>query len=110
MKLLFDQNLSYKLVRFLSQLFPGSVHVKDLGFDSSGDEVIWNYAKKNGFVIVSKDSDFHQQSLVVSDAPKVIWIKKGNCSTLDIVELLKNYDKEIESFDLDLEATFLVIE
>jgi len=61
-KLLFDQNLSFRLVSNLSDWFPGSVHVKEVGLASASDTKIWNYAKQHGFVIVSKDTDFHQRS------------------------------------------------
>ena len=62
MKLLFDENISFKVCAALTDIFPGSVHVRDLGLESSGDVIIWNYASKNGFAIVSKDADFRQRS------------------------------------------------
>ena len=57
MKLLFDQNLSHKLVRLLADLFPDSLHVREVGLNAAGDPLVWDYAKAHGFVIVSKDSD-----------------------------------------------------
>jgi predicted nuclease of predicted toxin-antitoxin system len=69
MKLLFDQNLSPRLPRLLSDLFPGSVHAREAGLTEADDTAIWDYAKVNGFVIVSKDSDFQQRSLLLGARP-----------------------------------------
>ena len=60
MKLLFDENLSHKLVRLLADTFPDSVHVRDVGLKTADDPVGWEYAKSNNLMIVSKDSDLHQ--------------------------------------------------
>ena len=62
MKLLLDENLSDQIIRRIVDLYPNSEHVKTLGLTNTDDELIWEYAKANGFVIVSKDSDFHQRS------------------------------------------------
>ena len=61
MKLLFDGNLSPKLPRLLAALFPGSAHVRECGLLGFPDEEVWEYARVNRFVIVSKDSDFQQR-------------------------------------------------
>lgn len=60
MKLLFDQNLSWRLVAELRDLFPESLHVRNVGLDRVTDEDVWKYAIANDFVIISKDSDFEQ--------------------------------------------------
>ncbi len=98
MKLLFDQNLSRRLVISLQSDFPQSVHVQDAGLSKSSDETVWNYAKANGLVIVSKDSDFHQRSFLHGHPPKVIWIRRGNCSTLDVELILRAHRIEILDF------------
>ena len=59
MKLLFDENLSHKLVQLLADQFPGSTHVRQLGLATADDDVIWEHAKRGSLAIVSKDSDFH---------------------------------------------------
>ena len=46
MKLLFDQNLSPSLTEALRDLFPGSLHVKDVALDSASDAAVWVYAKE----------------------------------------------------------------
>jgi predicted nuclease of predicted toxin-antitoxin system len=109
MKLLFDQNLSSDLVRKLSDLFPMSVHVKVLGMMEAEDAKIWSYASENGFVIVSKDTDFQQRSLVFGAPPKVIWLKVGNCCTSRIERLLRDHSVELYTFEADSLQTLLVL-
>lgn len=91
MKLLFDENLSPRLVAELSAEFPGSVHVHDVGFGAAPDSAVWEYARDNGFVIVSKDSDFADLSVLYGAPPKIIWIRRGNCSTAAISALLRSH-------------------
>ena len=110
MKLLFDQNLSFRLPNLLQMHFPDSIHVKSLDFQQASDTKIWEYARANGYAIVSKDSDFHQRSLVVGAPPKVIWIQRGNCSTDEIQNMLTNHIGDIKRFISDPESTFLVLE
>ena len=85
MKLLFDENLSPKLPNRLSDLFPNSLHVRDVGMKATIDPIVWDYAKDNNLMIVSKDADMHDLSLVFGNPPKVIWLRLGNCSTLQVV-------------------------
>jgi predicted nuclease of predicted toxin-antitoxin system len=72
MKLLSDENLSPKLSNSLSDLFPNSLHVRDLGMKATIDPIVWDYAKDNNLMIVSKDADMHDLSLVFGSTPKVI--------------------------------------
>ncbi|MDJ0689469.1 MAG: DUF5615 family PIN-like protein [Xenococcaceae cyanobacterium MO_188.B32] len=71
MKLLLDENLSDRIIHRIIDLYPNSQQVKTLGLINTDDAIIWEYAKKNGFVIVSKDSDFHQRSLLYGHPPKL---------------------------------------
>ena len=72
MKLLFDENLSARLVQALQDLYPDSAHVKDVGLESAEDAAVWEYAKTHGFVIASKDFDFWQFSFEFGQPPKVV--------------------------------------
>jgi len=101
LKLLFDQNLSYRLVAALQDFFPDSAHVRLLGMEHSDDETIWQHAKDNGFVIVTQDSDFNERSLLFGYPPKVIWLKSGNTSTSNILDLLRRHHADILSFEAD---------
>ncbi|PZC48895.1 MAG: putative nuclease, contains PIN domain, potential toxin-antitoxin system component [Chloroflexi bacterium] len=109
MKLLFDQNLSPRLVHSLSDLYPGSSHVREVGLASAVDSQAWEYAKGDGFVIVSKDSDFRQLSFATSQPPKVVWIGRGNCSTADIEAILRSRHLDLLPFEKDQESSFLAL-
>ena len=93
MKLLFDENLSPRLPRLLADLFPNSLHVRDVGMKATDDPIVWDYSKDNDFMIVSKDADMHDLSLVFGNPPKVVWLRLGNCSTRQVENLLRrNFD------------------
>ena len=109
MKLLFDENLSPRLAAGLSDVFPGSVHVRDVRLSRASDAAIWDYARNHDFTIVSKDSDFHQVSFLRGPPPKVIWIRRGNCTTTDIEALLRSNRTEILAFGAEAEAAFLAL-
>lgn len=109
MKLLWDQNLSSDLVRRLSDLFPESDHVKNLGMMRADDNAIWTHARNNGFTIISKDSDFQQRSLVLGAPPKVIWLRVGNCSTSRIEKLLRDHSVELHTFETDALQSLLIL-
>ena len=98
MKLLFDHNLSPRLVNRLSDLYPDAQHVYLLGMDQSDDQTIWEYAAQNDLMIVTRDSDYNDLSLVRGFPPKVIWIRRGNCSTTEIEHILRSAKAEIEKF------------
>lgn len=86
MKLLLDENLSDRIISQIVDLYPNSAHVKTLALIHSEDVLIWEYAKVNDFIIVSKDSDFHQRSLLYGHPPKFIYLRIGNCPTFRVVE------------------------
>ncbi len=98
MKLLLDQNLSWRLAEELEDLFPGSAHVRQLGLDRATDEEIWQYARRESFAILSKDADFEQRSLLYGHPPKCIWLRVGNCSTRDIERVVREHAARIREF------------
>ncbi|HXJ12451.1 MAG TPA: DUF5615 family PIN-like protein [Candidatus Limnocylindrales bacterium] len=98
MKLLFDENLSPKLPEMLEHLFPGSTHVKNCGLNRASDLEVWEYAKAQSFVIVSRDSDFQDRSMLLGSPPKVIWLRIPNCTNLEVAEILRNSLSDIERF------------
>jgi len=109
MKLLFDENLSPKLPRLLETHFPGSAHVRDCGLRGFPDEDIWEYARAGGFVIISKDSDFQQRGLLYGHPPKIVWLRLGNCTRQQIVQLITSHEHEIHALDADPFETVLVL-
>ncbi len=110
MKLLLDQNLSPRLIRDLVDLFPESAHVRELNLQSASDIELWSYAAQHGFVIVSKDADFHQMSFLYGHPPKVVWIRRGNCSTAEIHRIIRERCGELVAFQADPEGAFLALE
>ena len=109
MKLLFDENLSPRLVDLLADLFAGSLHVRHAGLERADDDAIWRFAKDRGLAIVTKDSDFQERSQLAASAPRIVWIRRGNCATQDIEALLRKHSSRIASLETDLDTRFLVL-
>lgn len=78
MKLLLDENLSRRLIPFLQTAYPGSTQVVLDGLERASDREIWQYAKDHDFVIVTKDADYYDLSLLLGAPPFVIWLQTGN--------------------------------
>jgi len=97
-KLLLDQNLSPRLVRTPEAVYPGSSPVRLVGLRDAEDAVVGKFARDHNFIIVSKDSDFHQRSFVFGFPPKVIWIRRGNCPTRDIEKVIAEHQSSILEF------------
>ncbi len=89
MKLLFDANLSPRLVERLKDVFPGSEHVYSAHDVAAPDTSIWKYAIEYGFTIVTKDADFDEMSQIHTISAKVVWIRRGNCPTRTVEQLLR---------------------
>lgn len=109
MKLLLDENLSDRIVPEIVDQYLGSAHVKTLALTNTDDVLIWEYAKVNGFVIVSKDSDFHQRSLLYGHPPKFIYLRIGNCPTSKIIQVLRNNFDTIVQFEESEVESVLVL-
>jgi predicted nuclease of predicted toxin-antitoxin system len=107
MKLLLDQNLSPRLVHRLADLYPSSSHVMEVGLDRSLDKEVWNYARQHDYLIVTKDVDFSELSLLQGFPPKVIWIRRGNCSTHDIETILRENLNSIKAMNEDASTGIL---
>jgi predicted nuclease of predicted toxin-antitoxin system len=107
MKLLLDQNLSYKIINKIKNIFPGSTQVRLVELDKADDLLIRNYARENQYTIVTKDSDFHEFSLVHGAPPKIIWLKCGNQPKEFIIDLLLTNASTIKSFLVDAETVCL---
>lgn len=109
MKLLFDQNLSFDLVRLLASEFPRSTHVRLIGMVDAPDSEIWEFAKLNDYVITSKDKDFYERALIFGAPPKVILLRIGNCATSVALELLRSNLHSIVEFKESDRTTVLVL-
>jgi predicted nuclease of predicted toxin-antitoxin system len=101
MKLLLDQNISFRISNKIQDIFPGSKQVRDLGLEDSKDSFLWNYAKENGYCIVTFDGDFYDMGIIKGSSPKVIWLRIGNTSTHNIEKVLRDNSELIKTFLTD---------
>ena len=109
MKLLFDQNLSRFLPHGLNDLYPDSAHVSEHELSRSLDTDVWEFAKDHGFLLVSKDDDFRQRSLLEGAPPKVVCIQLGNCSTNDLEKTLRDRHSDISDFATSEVESFMMM-
>lgn len=109
MKLLFDQNLSHRLVARLTSDFPGCQHVRDVGLKDADDATIWRFAQLNDFIIVSKDTDFEQRALLHGHPPKTVWLRVGNANTNAIEQLLRSRASELLAFHSDPHVALMAL-
>ncbi|MCL5029491.1 MAG: DUF5615 family PIN-like protein [Bacteroidetes bacterium] len=98
MKLLFDQNISYRIINKLPDSFADCRQVSHVGLKNCEDIDIWEYALSENFVIVTFNSDFYDISLIKGCPPKIIWLKTGNLTTNEIVEKLARNIEAINDF------------
>lgn len=107
MRLLFDQNLSFKLCIALADCFPNSTQTGQIGLATANDRTVWNVAREGGFTLVSQDADFAELAFYLGPPPKVIWLRCGNQPTGLIAGLLRRQLKVIEAFEADPTAVCL---
>ena len=110
MKLLFDENLSRKLVARLADLYPESAHVVEASLIESPDRRIWDFARTEGIVIVSTDSDFYELATTIGPPPKVIWLRRWTHPTRDAERVLRREAIRITQFLADPELGVLVLD
>lgn len=109
MKLLLDQNLSYRLLARLEPRFPGSTQVHRLGLEHADDRTLWQLAKDEGYILVTKDSDFPEMSLIRGFPPQIVWLRCGNTSTAVVTDLMVRNAELIRGFVDDQKSACLEI-
>jgi predicted nuclease of predicted toxin-antitoxin system len=109
-RLLFDENLSPRLVGLLADDFPGSSHVDQAGLHGRSDAEVWAHARDHGLVLVSKDNDFRQMSFLRGAPPKIVWLRIGNAPTQAVAGLLRSRRADVESFVGDAETALLAVQ
>ena len=102
MKLLFDQNISHRVVARLLADFPAAKHVRNFEMQFARDFEIWKFAKQNEYTLVTFDADFSDIVTLKGHPPKVIWLRFGNTATQTFVEKFRDYKPIIESFLTDI--------
>jgi predicted nuclease of predicted toxin-antitoxin system len=108
-KLLFDQNISFRILRHLPDVFLNSQQVRTVGLENATDLEIWDYARNNGFTIVTFDADFYDINLVKGHPPKIVWLRTGNTTTAGIAECMFANWLKISAFIDDQEQSCLEI-
>jgi predicted nuclease of predicted toxin-antitoxin system len=107
-KLLLDENLSPRLAAALCDLYPGSLRLRDCGLRGASNSEVWRFAIENKCMIVSKDSDFAQRSLLFGGLPKVVWLRIGNCTTARADFVLRNASERIVAFENSEESCLVL--
>ena len=97
-KLLFDNNISHRVIARISDIFPNANHVMLENLDEVSDAKVWMFARSHNYTIVTKDSDFNDMVIHKGTPPKIIWIKLGNCKVAEIEKILRVNEKEIKEF------------
>lgn len=97
MKLLQDENLSRRLVPFLQAAYPGSTQAALESLERASDLGIWQYAKARDFVIVTKDADYYDLSLLLDAPPFVIWLQTGNADKASVLASLTEGQAAIQA-------------
>lgn len=108
MRILFDQNISHRVTKYLPKQYKESITVKSAGLTNASDLEIWAYCKSNGFTIVTQDSDFNEMATLKGPPPKVIWLRLGNATNEHIAQTMVNCERMIQNF-LDSDAACLEI-
>jgi predicted nuclease of predicted toxin-antitoxin system len=109
LKLLVDENLPPRIAIDLADLFPESADVGSVGLGSTSDSEIWEYAKTHGFAFLTKDKDFANLSIARGAPPKVILLQTGNCSTEQIIRIVRNNAVRFADFENDAQRSLLVL-
>ena len=107
MRLLLDQNLSFKLCARLANLYPDSTQARLLGLDQADDRTLWEHAARGGFVLVTQDADFAEMAALYGPPPKVVWLRGGNQPTVVVEALLRGSHGLLLDFEQDAEAACL---
>jgi predicted nuclease of predicted toxin-antitoxin system len=108
-RLLLDENLSERLLPSLTEIFPGSTHIRTLGRGGASDTFVWEIARDGGYLLVTRDEDFVGMSILRGAPPKVFWLNIGNARNAFIAALILGHAEGIERFLAHDEYSFLAI-
>ncbi|RYY39054.1 MAG: hypothetical protein EOO08_12330 [Chitinophagaceae bacterium] len=108
--LLLDANLSWRLAKPLAAAFGSCVHVDSVGLTNTPtDTAIWEYAKREGLIIVTNDDDFSDFARIKGFPPKVVLLRTGNQSNNYLLDILLKHKADILSLEGSSEAGLLEI-
>ncbi len=98
MRLLFDQNISFRIIAKINLNFPEAKQVRQLGIENYSDIEIWKFARENEYTIVTFDGDFYDLSNLKGFPPKIIWLRFGNTKTDFIADIINSRNSIIKDF------------
>ena len=101
MRFLFDQNISHRILKLISEKYSDSTTIKKEGLINASDRQIWEFARLNKYIIITQDSDFNELNSLFGFPPKIIWIRTGNLKPQAIADIIIDYSKEIDKFNED---------
>jgi predicted nuclease of predicted toxin-antitoxin system len=100
-KLLFDQNISFRVANRLKPCFSECGQVRELKLEDKSDREIWDFAKKEQYTIITFDADFYDLVTLFGHPPKVVWLRIGNTSSDNLVRILQRHSEVIKAFISD---------
>ena len=101
MKLLFDQNISFRVAKKLKTNFSDCKQVRELQLENLIDREIWTFEKENDYTIVTFDADFYDFVTLFGHPPKIVWLRIGNTSTENLITVLQDHTDIIKTFVQD---------
>ncbi len=101
MKLLFDQNISFRVANKLKPIFPECGQVRELNLEDKSDREIWDFAKNEDYTIVTFDADFYDLVTLYGHPPKIVWLRVGNTMSDNLITILQNRAELIKAFIMD---------
>lgn len=96
MKFLVDNQLPSALARWIAAKGHDAVHVLDLGLGQEADRALWDFAAKEGRIIVSKDEDFFFLATRPDDLGRLLWLRLRNCRKQALLDALESVWDSIE--------------
>lgn len=98
MRLLFDQNISFRVVKQPKPVLPEVIGVGEVGLLNADDYQIWEYARQYDYTVVTFDRDIPAIESVRGFPPKIIWLRTGNLVNSAVVALFMNRLDEFARF------------
>lgn len=108
MKLLFDQNISFRILSKIKLNFPDAKQVRQVGIENYSDIEIWKFAKENQFTVVTFDAYFYDLTNFKGFPPKIIWLRFGNTKTDFIANIINSRNSIIKDFIISPEYSEIV--
>lgn len=110
MKIVIDQNISFRIIPHINHLFTEIIHIRTLGWTDAPDIVIFRNAKQQDFdAILTLDEDFDNIILENSPPPKILWLRVRNCTTNHLAKIIVDKIEVINEFLKDKELDCLEI-